>query len=241
MAADVSSLMRILSGYNDDRTVVNESAGGKTTALNTMDLLGSSGDSASNQSQELDLDLQVPSGYEKRLDLKSGKVYLQRCNSSNSAPPSVDHRHQTNKTVPKLHDLNFPPSPSKITLNLFDDSNLELKLVSPSSSSSSSSGNYQSVCTLDRVKSALERAEKEPIRKRSLLRNSSLVLPSHCPSSSSIKEEENEENLSRVAAGCPGCLSYVLIMKHNPKCPRCNSVVPMPMVKKPRIDLNISI
>ena len=44
-----------------------------------------------------------------------------------------------------------------------------------------------------------------------------------------------------MAAGCPGCLSYVLVMKNNPKCPRCSSVVPLPLMKKPRIDLNISI
>uniref|UniRef100_A0A2P2IVK4 GIR1-like zinc ribbon domain-containing protein n=1 Tax=Rhizophora mucronata TaxID=61149 RepID=A0A2P2IVK4_RHIMU len=249
MAADVSTLVRILNGYKDDRTVVNEPDGGKSTALITMDLLGSSAGVTKNQSQELDLDLQVPTGWEKRLDLKSGKVYLQRRSPPNSlSSSSLDHRqHQSSETVPKFQDLNFPPSPpsSKVTLNLFDDSNLELKLVS-SSSLSSSSGNYQSVCTLDRVKSALERAEKEPIRKRSVLWKSSLS-PSYSSSSSSMKEIQEEENdqekavPSPVAAGCPGCLSYVLIMKNNPKCPRCNSVVPMPMTKKPRIDLNVSI
>uniref|UniRef100_A0A2P2IVJ0 Uncharacterized protein n=1 Tax=Rhizophora mucronata TaxID=61149 RepID=A0A2P2IVJ0_RHIMU len=70
MAADVSTLVRILNGYKDDRTVVNEPDGGKSTALITMDLLGSSAGVTKNQSQELDLDLQVPTGWEKRLDLK---------------------------------------------------------------------------------------------------------------------------------------------------------------------------
>ncbi|XWS10331.1 hypothetical protein CRYUN_Cryun39dG0067200 [Craigia yunnanensis] len=248
MAADVGSLHRVLSRYKDDLTVGNESGAAKSTALITRDLLGGGGGGGgaalinmkNDQSQELDLDLQVPNGWEKRLDLKSGKVYLQRCNSSNSSSSSSDGtKHQTNQTVPKLQDLNFPPSPSKSLLNLFDVSNLELKLVS------SSSSNYQSVCTLDKVKFALKRAEKEPIKKRSSLWKSSLS-PSHSSSSSSIKdsqEGEGEEKFfaSPVATGCPGCLSYVLIMEHNPKCPRCNTFVPTPIAKKPRFDLNISI
>ncbi|XWS27534.1 hypothetical protein CRYUN_Cryun26dG0123800 [Craigia yunnanensis] len=247
MAADVSSLHRVLRGYGDDVTVGNESGGAKSTALITRDLLGGDeggGDGSAlnmknDQSQELDLDLQVPNGWEKRLDLKSGRVYLQRCNSSTSSSSSDGIKHQTNQTVPKLQDLNFPPSPSKPLLNLFDESSLELKLVS------SSPTNYQSVCTLDKVKFALERAEKEPIKLRSSLWKSSLS-PSYSSSSSSIKdsqEGEGEEKFfaSPVAAGCPGCLSYVLIMKNNPKCPRCNTLVPMPTAKKPRIDLNISI
>lgn len=244
MAAEVSSLVRLLSGYTDDRNVVSEPGGAKSTTLITRDLLGGGGggDSVESESQELDLDLQVPSGWEKRLDLKSGKVYLQRCNSSSSPSSSSDYRNQTNQTVAKLQDLNFPPSPSKITLNLFDEGNLELNFVS-----SPMSSNYQSVCTLDRVKSALERAEKEPGRKQSSSLWKSSSSPPYSSSSSSVRdiqEEENEEKLleaSPVAAGCPGCLSYVLITKINPRCPRCNSVVLMPTVKKPMIDLNISI
>lgn len=74
MAADVSSLVRVLNRYKGDRTAGNDS---KTTmsSLITQDLLGGGGGSASdhsinNEFQELDLDLQVPSGWEKRLDLK---------------------------------------------------------------------------------------------------------------------------------------------------------------------------
>ena len=71
MAAEVSSLVRLLSGYTDDRNVVSESGGAKSTTLITRDLLGGGGgDSVESESQELDLDLQVPSGWEKRLDLK---------------------------------------------------------------------------------------------------------------------------------------------------------------------------
>ncbi|XP_068321837.1 uncharacterized protein [Pyrus communis] len=248
MAAEVSSLFRVLSGYSDDQhlSVGSGSSGEKSTALITRDLLGGSGSSPStlpNDSQELDLDLQVPNGWEKRLDLKSGKVYLQRCSAQNSHSISYQN-DQTNPTVPKMQDLNFPPSPSsKIPLNLFDDTstNLDLKLVSSSPPPSCSN---QGLCTLDKVKSALERAEKEPIKRRSssMLKSSS---PTYSSSSSSIKETQEEDSedkqfASPFAAGCPGCLSYVLIMRNNPKCPRCNSVVPLPTVKKPRIDLNRS-
>ncbi|XP_027342235.1 uncharacterized protein LOC113855016 isoform X3 [Abrus precatorius] len=218
MAAEVSSLIRVMGGgYKEEqhRTVANESHGEKSTALITRDLLGGS----SIESQELDLDLQVPSGWEKRLDLQSGKVYIQRCNTLGT-PPMAENKNNVKPGGQKLQDLNFPSSPSpNVLLNLFDETSLDLKLVS----SSLPSSNYQSVCTLDKVKSALERAEKEPIRKQT-------------------QEEESEEKISSpMAAGCPGCLSYVLIMKNNPKCPRCNSVVPLPSMKKPRIDLNISI
>ncbi|KAF9678627.1 hypothetical protein SADUNF_Sadunf07G0054200 [Salix dunnii] len=90
---------------------------------------------------------------------RTGKVFLQRSNSSDS--PS-DCRHQTNQTASKLQDLNSPPSP---TLNLFDEVSL-ITIVKQL---------YRSVCTLDRVKSALERAEREQGRKRSAsLRKSSI-------------------------------------------------------------------
>ena len=68
MAADVSSLVRVLGSGDQHRTAVNESNSEKSTALITRDLLG--GSSSFVESQELDLDLQVPTGWEKRLDLK---------------------------------------------------------------------------------------------------------------------------------------------------------------------------
>ncbi|XP_049413739.1 uncharacterized protein LOC125876570 [Solanum stenotomum] len=222
MAAEVSSLVRIM---NAATAAGGASLNDSSPNLITMDLLGGC---RSLDSKELDLDLQVPSGWEKRLDLKSGKVYLQRCNSSSKT------LEQKQQTVGKLQDLNFPPT-SKQPLNLFDEPNLDLKLLLPSSPSSSS---YHSVCTLEKVKSALERAEKETTRKRSI----SVSMSSN--SSSSVKDTEiNQEHISSsFAAGCPSCLLYVLISKNDPKCPRCHTIVPLPVaMKKPRIDLNISI
>ncbi|KAL2483883.1 hypothetical protein Fot_45327 [Forsythia ovata] len=225
MAADVSCLMRVMKGVEKNESA---SSAGKSTALITRDLLGGC---CTLDSKELDLDLQVPSGWEKRLDLKSGKVYLQRCDSSISCSSTSENKPH-GKTVAKLQDLNFPPA-SKQVLNLFDDASLDLKLV-PSSSTSTSSPNYQSICTLDKVKSALEKAENESIRKRSISTSKSSSPPSNSLSQSTSS--------SSVAAGCPNCLLYVLISKSNPSCPRCNSIVPWPLeVKKPRFDLNISI
>jgi len=76
MAAEVSSLIRVMGGgYKEEqhRTVGNESHGEKSTALITRDLLGGS---SSIESQELDLDLQVPSGWEKRLDLQVRSIFF---------------------------------------------------------------------------------------------------------------------------------------------------------------------
>ncbi|KAM3302731.1 hypothetical protein P3S67_017233 [Capsicum chacoense] len=243
MAAEVSSLVRILNAgggaLNDSSSSSSSSSSSvnKSTGLITRDLLGGC---RSLDSKELDLDLQVPSGWEKRLDLKSGKVYLQRCNSSNSSSATLEQKQQKYQAFGKLQDLNFPPA-SKQPLNLFDEPNLDLKLL-PSSSSSPSSSNYHSVCTLEKVKSALERAEKETTRKRSVSVSMSSSPTSN--SSSSIKDTEiDKENLcASFAAGCPSCLLYVLISKNDPKCPRCHTFVPLPVtMKKPRIDLNISI
>ncbi|XP_042519716.1 uncharacterized protein LOC122093432 [Macadamia integrifolia] len=245
MAADVSCLMQILNGYKEDE-LKNESSGGKSKNLITRDLLGGSSGGGFS-STELDLDLQVPSGWEKRLDMQSGKVYLQRCNSSISSSSSgSEHKHYhhqqqplKDRSGPELQDLNFPPLTA--SSNPLEDTLLELRLIP--------SFDYQSVCTLDKVKSALERAERESGKKRSSSSYAS-------GSSSSIKEtaketEEGEEKSSSssgfesgsdllLAAGCPGCLLYVLISKNNPKCPRCDSIVPIPLQKKPKIDLNSS-
>lgn len=174
--------------------------------------------------------------------LQSGKVYLQRCNSSNSSSSTSENNPQSTKPTTKLQDLNFPPT-TKQTLNLFDDASLDLKLITYSSASPSNS-NYQSVCTLDKVKSALERAEKETVRKRSMSMSKSSSSPLS-NSSSSVKDcdpDEEDKSSASFAAGCPNCLLYVLISRNNPKCPRCNCNVPLPVaLKKPRIDLNMSI
>ncbi|KAL9226052.1 hypothetical protein vseg_001906 [Gypsophila vaccaria] len=189
-------------------------------------------------SEELDLDLHVPFGWEKRLDLKSGKLYIQR---SNPAKTPSNERTIQNQLPFKLQDLSTNP-----TLNLLEQQpSLDLKLISNSSPSS-----YTSVCTLDKVKSALDRAERSsPPSTSTPSSRKRWMSPSPSNSSSfSIKETEDEvEKVSSgllVAAACPVCFLYVLISKNDPKCPKCNSTVQLPVMvttKKPKIDLNMSM
>ncbi|XP_039131464.1 uncharacterized protein LOC120267853 [Dioscorea cayenensis subsp. rotundata] len=168
-------------------------------------------------------------GQDRRLDLMPEKAYLERRG---------------------LHDLNLPPPPAAAigTQAITEDSAaLDLRLVSPSSSAAPE---YQSVCTLEKVKSALERAEREARGRRRMSDGS--PSPSSSTTSSSAKrraaEAEEEEGLDgwdssaetgMMAAGCPGCLLYVLISRRNPRCPRCDSHVPITAIpKKLKIDLN---
>lgn len=235
MAADVSSLVRILNGHLDeqrsqssDKEEDRRSRG--ASDLLTKDLLGSSASCSSFsssrlKSKDVDLDLQVPSGWEKRLDLKSGKVYLQRCNSpiSSSSTMTTSSERKPGKE-PQSSNLLAGSSPT--------NTNLELKLVP--------SYDYQNVCTLDKVKSALERAEKEESAKKRQLTISI---------SSDDEEEEERSSLSSsgllFAGGCPGCLMYVMISKANPRCPRCDSIVPCPgemgVRKKVKLDLDLNL
>ncbi|KAK9133959.1 hypothetical protein Scep_013487 [Stephania cephalantha] len=258
MAADVSSLTRMLSGrFNEEKIEESSrsSSSSNCSELITRDLLGSC---SRTEVKELDLDLQVPTGWEKRLDLKSGSVYLQRCRASSS----MSHHQNGNSSLPELQDLNLPPTPSstsssKTLLHEFEK-RLDLKLVTANQ-------DYQSVCTLDMVKSALERAEiKKKKKKNNKLpdrhdnQRTSCSFDGGSSSSSSsltlLKDDEDDQkqrtsssssiscsnSSSLFAAGCSNCLMYVLMSKTNPKCPRCNTFVVQSTVinKKPRIDLN---
>ncbi|XVF25329.1 hypothetical protein REPUB_Repub13aG0204000 [Reevesia pubescens] len=212
MAAKVSSssLVRVLSGHMEEQTQIHA---GNSDILITKDLLGSLS-KAATATKEIDL------------EFKTGKVQSQRCSSSPKSPlsasatssPDGKNKNELPNSIKdsKLQDLNFPP------INFFEDmTSLDLKLQSSTPSC------YQSVCTLDKVKYALARAEKETMKKRS-----SSSLPAATSSSSTP---------AMFAAACPGCFLYVIASKTNPRCPRCNSFVPSSLaVKKPRIDLNAS-
>ncbi|KAE8719969.1 putative SAUR-like auxin-responsive protein family [Hibiscus syriacus] len=211
MAAQVSSsLVRVLSGHMEEQQQ-NKIHAGNSDILITKDLLG-------NLSKaKTDLEFKV-----------TGKIEAQKCSSSSSSasPKSPLSDGKGKDPLPnflqdsKLQDLNFPP------INLFEEmtTSLDLKLQSCSTPSL-----YQSVCTLDKVKYALERAEKGNMRKRS-----SSPTPPPTTSSSSSRPK-------MFAAACPGCLLYVIASNTNPRCPRCDSFVPSsPPMKKPRLDLNSS-
>ncbi|KAG4178527.1 hypothetical protein ERO13_A10G048700v2 [Gossypium hirsutum] len=227
MTAQVSSsLVRVLSGH------MEEQHAGNSDILITKDLLGNLSNAKPTTPKAIDL------------EFKGGRVEAQKCSSSSSpsasasspksplsAKGSASPDGKSFKTPlsnflqdSKLQDLNFPP------INLFDEmttTSLDLKLQSCSTPSP-----YQSVCTLDKVKHALERAEKGGNMKK---RSSSPPPPPSSPPATSSSTPR------MFAAACPGCLLYVIASNTNPRCPRCNSFVPssLPM-KKPRIDLNAS-
>ncbi|CAM8952021.1 unnamed protein product [Rhodiola kirilowii] len=226
MAADVGFLVAADRSMNE--------------RLVTRDLLGQSSFSpTSDVTQELDLDLKVPAGWEKRLDLKSGKVYLEKRSSQKSQSSTKPEPLQADTK----HFIHKRPR------NILEDTNLDLKLVSSKSSINNNSCTYESVCTLDKVKSALDRAKNEQLRKTFFPRSPSssststkviLKLDMDVDQKDVTTSEPCREGLLS-AAGCSNCLLYVMISKDNPKCPKCDSNVLLPVLKKPRIDLNLNI
>jgi len=130
----------------------------------------------------------------------------------------------------------------------------------PAASSSACGGataTYHSVCTIEKVKTALERFERG---KQSQQHSGAGASPSSSSvTTSSVKRrggavEQGDRCDSpsggggggMVAAACPRCFLYVLISRSDPRCPRCESHVPAPpataapaVSKKPRIDLNV--
>ncbi|XP_074558159.1 uncharacterized protein LOC141814054 [Curcuma longa] len=134
----------------------------------------------------------------------------------------------------------------------------------------------QSVCTIEKVKRALERETERQRGGGGGGSASTSASPSPSSSSSSVttasikrRADKGDEGSaadggdgdsssaaaaasgSLVVAGCPGCLSYVMISKENPRCPRCDvrlaaaSVLspppPPPAKKRPRNVLNFSL
>ncbi|XP_073001072.1 uncharacterized protein [Typha latifolia] len=216
MAVEVSSVTRTLKRYAEDEKGKRE--------LVTRDLLGGG---AVVGNGELDLEIKVVrSGWERRLDLMPAKNYQ------------------------PLHDLNLPPPPPSASASASTaDFNLLSAAPSRASHSSSSpavSAYSSSVCTLDKVRSALERESRGA---RPAPRSDSPSSPSSSSSAAAKRLQSpppRDSPISRGemrAAACPTCLIYVLIAAVDPRCPRCDAQVPaLPVLtqphKKPRIDLN---
>lgn len=237
MATEVSSWARILAGYNEE-----EGEGkGKGERNLVYDFVGGCGGGAVGVgSRDLDVDSQVPPACsEKRLDLLSDRMRLQK------SSPTPARRG--------LQDLNLPPASDAATsggatLPPEDSIALDLKLVSPAALEEG-----HRACTLEKVRTALERVEREsrgkppPRRMDGYLSSSS---SSVAAGTSPIKRWESEEGGreegvdgpdssggSLMAAGCLRCLFYVMVAKRDPRCPRCGSHVPVPEIynKKPRV------
>ncbi|KAG6500868.1 hypothetical protein ZIOFF_040726 [Zingiber officinale] len=197
MAADVS--------YFAER----EEGEGKRELV-TRDLLGGGG--VSLKSAEVDLELRVPDGWERRLDLVSGKTYLQK----RELHPAHCHQHNLNLALP-------PPS----TAELFPEVNAG---VPPS--------RYQSVCTLEKVRSALQRAGHRPYD--SPLTPSSPSTGVDCSAKRMATGDRELDELSPAIARCPGCLLYVLVSPAARRCPRCAAhlAVDGEANKRHKFDLN---
>lgn len=121
------------------------------------------------------------------------------------------------------------------------------------------SSSYRSVCTLDKVKTALEKERHDQFVRRKLSTSTtcSNSATSSCGASMvtneatllnleatsiMLSEEEQEGVLKLSVAGCSNCLMYVMISNENPKCPKCDFKVSLPVAKKKvKIDLSLNL
>ncbi|OEL35420.1 hypothetical protein BAE44_0003561 [Dichanthelium oligosanthes] len=138
--------------------------------------------------------------------------------------------------------------------------------VGSSSSPGGATTTYHSVCTIEKVKTALERFErgKQSHHHQQQHSGAGASPSSSSVTTSSVKRRGGDSSGGAVeqgdgcdspsgggggmvAAACPRCFLYVLISRSDPRCPRCESHVPAPpapapapaVSKKPRIDLNV--
>ncbi|KAG0503681.1 hypothetical protein HPP92_003753 [Vanilla planifolia] len=213
----------------------NEEGDGKRDIV-TRDLLGR---------RSADIELQLPVELERHLDQMSGKAR--------------NKKRDSDLGIRDLHDLNLPPPSAGNGIATEESCPLELTLSATTAVPISS---YRSVCTLEKVRSALERAEQESRWTFPRISNCERSpSPSSSMTSSSRKDrtarmgdltrERDSPSPDRtgvvvggmVVAGCPGCFLYVLISTAEPRCPRCRTDVPYPALKmkKPRIDLNATL
>ncbi|CAM0875556.1 unnamed protein product [Alopecurus aequalis] len=144
--------------------------------------------------------------------------------------------------------------PATRDLNLFPDSGVAIPAAAATTepAAATATTTYHSVCTIEKVKTALERFERGKQGQQYQQQ------PSGSPSSSSVTtssvkrgaveqgdgcDSPSASGGGMVAAACPRCFLYVLISRSDPRCPRCESRVPPPPApapkKKPRIDLNV--
>ncbi|XP_074586015.1 uncharacterized protein LOC141841724 [Curcuma longa] len=207
------------------------------TELVTLDLLGGCGDSdaaTAVAAAEVNLELQIRASDDMRLAASSAMLSRQPTKPSPASP--------------HLHDLNLSPPW------------LSASFLSRKPPLAAAAAAYHSVCTLEKVKSALARESRLAADGRAPVvlpgsasppspsRSSSSSAPATTitTSSSSAKRRLNEPDetdgeQAMAVAACPECLLYVLICKVEPRCPRCAAHVPVNGTnKKPRIDLNFS-
>ncbi|XP_037428672.1 uncharacterized protein LOC119294571 [Triticum dicoccoides] len=162
---------------------------------------------------------------------------------------------------PPLQKHRSPPPSARGDLNLFPASGAAmapLPTMAPAADCAATT-TYHSVCTIEKVKTALERFERgkqgqghhqqQQQSGAGASPSSSSVTTSSVKRRGDVAVEQGDgcdspsASGGMVAAACPRCFLYVLIARSDPRCPRCESHVPPPPApapkKKPRIDLNV--
>ncbi|KAF7011048.1 hypothetical protein CFC21_025399 [Triticum aestivum] len=214
MAPELSPIARMLRGEAGN----GRGGAAKTSEMVTMDLLGGCGGDAGVEDEVVDLEVKVPAGWERRLDLLSGKTFL------------TPHRHQAAQDGHQ--DLNLPPTastPAAVTTTsaafcTLDMVRYALERAAAARSATSPDTSSSSLASTSSSSSSLGKRSRSP------------------PSSTGSPAA----NPAMRACACPSCFTYVLIAEADPWCPRCASKVPpLPSKpaahssgKKPRIDLN---
>lgn len=167
-------------------------------------------------------------------------------------------RHDAAVTGKSPLHKHLSAAPSARDLNLFPVSGAALPAAAattdPAAGAATATTTYHSVCTIEKVKTALERFERGKQGQHPGQQLSGAGSPSSSSvTTSSVKRGAVEQGDGcdspsasgggMVAAACPRCFLYVLISRSDPRCPRCESHVPPPPApapkKKPRIDLNV--
>ncbi|KAF7044510.1 hypothetical protein CFC21_053727 [Triticum aestivum] len=190
------------------------------------------------------------------------------------APAADDPRHDAAALQPGKPPLQkhlSPPPSARGDLNLFPAAGAAmapLPTMAPAADCAATT-TYHSVCTIEKVKTALERFERgkqghhHQQQQQQQQHSGAGATAGASPSSSSVttssvkrrgdvavEQGDGCDSPSAsaggggmVAAACPRCFLYVLIARSDPRCPRCESHVPPPPApapkKKPRIDLNV--
>ncbi|KAJ7537536.1 hypothetical protein O6H91_11G010500 [Diphasiastrum complanatum] len=179
-----SAVMTKKRSWGDDQQKLFDLMTGASYSDNTrhtLDLFGSSSTREQSEFVELDPEIPLPSGWEKRLDLKSGAIYFVNWNTGTSthvdprkplqsADPSVSHEFLSSKQSEMLQQKNLVSSlerqedsqPLEVQHDVvklrqktgLEDENLELNL-----NLSISDQRDSSVCTMEKVQQALARTE----------------------------------------------------------------------------------
>ncbi|KAG8061997.1 hypothetical protein GUJ93_ZPchr0003g18292 [Zizania palustris] len=208
--------------------------GGRATELVTRDFLGGCAAAADDS-----IDAAAAAA---RHDAVPGKLSVPQKHACQAAP----------------RDLNLFPVPGDAAVaETCPSTGAAAVAAAVAASSSGGTTTYHSVCTIEKVKTALERFERGKHHHHQ--QHSGTSPSSSSVTTSSMKRRGGGDGAveqgdgcdspsagsagGMVAAACPRCFLYVLISRSDPRCPRCESHVPPPpspaFKKKPRIDLNV--